>query len=215
MPTATCDKHSKEELKVYCMECKTAVCVICYIKQHSAHKCSDVDEVCEELRKQIGEDGDKVDSGIKSCDGVLSDLHKQKNVFIEEARRAEEEICAAAEQMKQLIERQKQKMVDELKAKENEKAKEVESVKEEIEFHRTALQSFRRYSAELRDKGTACDVTRAASGLRERAKELLAVDVADQLKKISLEAIKICFKPTDLLTTDSSEKLLGSIRFEG
>ena len=39
------------------------------------------------------------------------------------------------------------------------------------------MESFIRYSGELKEKGTACDIARAAGELRDRGEELLKFDV--------------------------------------
>ena len=37
---ATCDIHKDEEIKVFCLECKLAICMMCFIKSHKTHDCS-------------------------------------------------------------------------------------------------------------------------------------------------------------------------------
>jgi len=39
------------------------------------------------------------------------------------------------------------------------------------------MESYKKYVDEVRQKGTACDIARAASGLHDRADELLTFDV--------------------------------------
>jgi len=39
-----------------------------------------------------------------------------------------------------------------------------------------SVENYKKYVGGLREKGTACDVARAASGLHDRADELLAAD---------------------------------------
>jgi len=48
-----CDQHKDELLKIYCFDCKLAICVLCYIKSHNGHKCSDVNEVRDEFHRQM------------------------------------------------------------------------------------------------------------------------------------------------------------------
>jgi len=37
MPPAVCDQHKDEQLKIYCFECKSVICVLCYIELHNNH----------------------------------------------------------------------------------------------------------------------------------------------------------------------------------
>ena len=34
-----CDQHMGEELKIYCSDCKQVGCLMCFVQQHSSHKC--------------------------------------------------------------------------------------------------------------------------------------------------------------------------------
>ena len=60
MPLSYCDQHEDELLKIYCFECKLAICMMCYIKSHNGHKCSDVNEVRDDFSKQMASDSDNV-----------------------------------------------------------------------------------------------------------------------------------------------------------
>ena len=60
MPPTFCDQHKDEYLKIYCFGCKSAICMMCYIKSHNGHKCSDVSEVVDEFHTQMTDDVDTV-----------------------------------------------------------------------------------------------------------------------------------------------------------
>jgi len=115
-----------------------------------------------------------------------------------------------------LIDRHKQKLIDELNESKGKRIKELETVKQEIEFHLAALQSFRKYSEELRDKGTACDVARAASGLHERAKYLMAFDIRSHVSKFSSVGVSVFFTPRVLESGDTKHDagLIGVLNFK-
>ena len=52
-PENMCDKHSDKCLEIYCFDCKVAVCIMCYMKSHNSHKCSDIKEVADDLSKHV------------------------------------------------------------------------------------------------------------------------------------------------------------------
>jgi len=37
-----CEQHQSEEIKMYCQQCKVAVCVECFIESHYTHQCLDI-----------------------------------------------------------------------------------------------------------------------------------------------------------------------------
>jgi len=61
LPT-TCDVHKDKELEVFCLECKLEICMMCFIKSHKTHDCSDIADVSADLRKQVQSDTDNVRS---------------------------------------------------------------------------------------------------------------------------------------------------------
>jgi len=57
---AMCEKHKSEEIKVFCQECRVAICMMCFIKSHRTHDCSDIEEVSDNLRGLVVTDTVKV-----------------------------------------------------------------------------------------------------------------------------------------------------------
>ena len=60
-PPAYCEKHKYEQIKIYCFDCKTVSCMMCYIEIHSGHKCSDVNKVSAEFHSKLVEDIEELD----------------------------------------------------------------------------------------------------------------------------------------------------------
>jgi tripartite motif-containing protein 56 len=52
-----CDKHADRPLELYCFECKTNVCLMCFVVEHKHHECQDIKQVGEkpfyELRRPL------------------------------------------------------------------------------------------------------------------------------------------------------------------
>jgi len=79
----------------------------------------------------------------------------------------------------------------------------------------TALESFKRYSETLLKSGTACDVTRSANSLHDRADELMKFDVIGHVDS-SLPALNVTFKHTSsTLLNEDDRNLVGTITEEG
>jgi len=88
MPPTYCDQHKDENLKIYCLDCKSAVCMMCYIKSHNGNKWSDVNEVAEEFRKQMTNDVDNVAVGYERCKEMLERLDKEREDLNEQITKA-------------------------------------------------------------------------------------------------------------------------------
>jgi len=180
MPPSYCDQHHDKSIEIYCSDCKLAICMMCYIELHNAHKCSDISKVEDDFRKQMTSDVDNVAAGVERCREMLESLEKEKNDFGEQVRKTEIEVSKKAEQLKQMIDVHKEKLMNELSSMKQKRTKEIESLREEIERQLLSMDSYKKYVDEVRQKGTACDVARAASGLHDRADELLTFAVMEQ-----------------------------------
>jgi DNA-binding transcriptional MerR regulator len=176
-PESTCDKHRDKNLEIYCNECKIAVCMMCYIKSHKSHECADVKEVAEELGKRMKADGDGIERKAAECKEMLEKLSEEEKQFVALVDETEKEILDKCEEMKKLIEDHKSKLIEELSAAKRRQVKQVAIVRNEVERRLMMLGNFKKYSDELHEKGTACDIAKAATNVRERAKELLEFDI--------------------------------------
>lgn len=210
---AMCEQHKNEEIKVFCQECKVAICIMCFIKSHKTHDCSDIEEVSDNLRSLVVTDMDKVTDFLKKTEELLPRLEKGKNDVIKHLAGIEDEINTAAGKLIAAIQRDKVKLLSEVQTIKLKRVKQLETVKQEVEQHMTALESFKRYSETLLSSGTACDVTRSANSLHDRADELMKFDVIGHVDS-SLPPVNVTFASSTLLDRDD-RNLVGTITEEG
>jgi len=109
-----CDRHKDECLKIYCFDCKLAMCTMCYMTSHNGHKWSDVNEVKDDFSKQMASDIDSVSAGVDRVREMLESLEKEKKEHIEQVEKAGVEISEKAEQLKRMIDDHKEKLMNEL-----------------------------------------------------------------------------------------------------
>ena len=179
LPT-NCDTHEKEQLRIYCLDCESVICVTCYITNHNTHKCSDVKQIAETFRKQMARDAENTADGIQKCREMLEGLEKEKNDFEEQTKTKEKQISTMAEQLKQMIDDHKEKLMHELSSIKQKRINEIESVHEEIEIQLITLKNYKKYLDDLRQKGAACDIASCANGLHDRADDLLKFDAIER-----------------------------------
>jgi len=181
MPLSNCGTHVGEQVRIYCLECEVSTCVLCYIESHNSHKCSDIGKVADEFLKQMTVDIDNVRTGVDKTRDMLEKLKKEMNDFSRQVAKAKMEIVKKAEQLKQMIDVHKKKLMNELSAMKQKRMKEIESLREEIERQWLSMESYHKEVDEVRQKGTACDIARVASDLHNRADELLKFDVIERM----------------------------------
>jgi len=210
---AMCEQHKSKEIKVFCQECKVAICVMCFIKSHKTHDCSDIEEVSDNLRGLVVTDTDKVTTCLKKTEELLPRIEKEKNDVIKHLDGIEDEINTEADKMIAAIQCHRQKLLSEVEAIRLKRVKQLEVVKQEVEQHMTALESFKRYSKTLLSSGTACDVTRSANSLHDRADELIKFDIIGHVDS-SLPPVNVTFTSSTLLDP-VNENLVGTIIVNG
>ena len=180
MPPSYCDQHEDESLKIYCFDCKMAICMMCYIELHNTHKCSNINKVENAFRKQIESCVDSISNGVEKCGEMLESLQNEKNDFAEQIARKGKQVCAMSEQLRKIIEDNRERLMNELSSMKQKRMEEIESLREEIERQLRSMKSYKKYLEEVRQKGTACDIARTSNGLHDRADELLKFDVIER-----------------------------------
>jgi len=212
LPFSTCEKHVDKYLEIFCFDCKLAICMICHINTHNKHKCSGVNEIAGVFQEQMASDVmGKMTDGVSQCREILAKIEKEKNDFTEQIAKAEMEISEKAEQLKRMIDVHKAKLVEELSSMKQKRMKWVESLREKIERQLLSMESYKKYVNEVRQKGTACNIERSASGLHDRADELLNFD--DDIKRTlhHLGHADVMFTSSDFVVDDVN-KTLGQLR---
>ena len=196
LPT-TCDTHKDKEIEVFCLECELAICMMCFIKSHKTHDCSDIEEVSMDCRKQVKRDTDKITELLKKIGWVLPRFEKAKNDLINRLAHIEGEINTAADKLIAAVERDRQKLLSEVESIKLKRVKQLETVKQEVEQHMAAMESVKQYSDILLSSGTACDVTRSANSLHSKAEELMMFDVISHVDS-SLPSLNVKFTSSSL-----------------
>jgi len=210
-PPANCDKHVDEALKIYCHDCRLVICMMCYIKDHNSHKCSDINEVVDEFRQQMKTDVSGVADDVDKCQEKLQQLTTEKKDFYRQVSKSEKEIREKTKQLKQMIDRHEELLLTELKSVNAKRTKEIEAAYNEVECQLAARESYKKYVREILEKGTACDIARAANGLHDRAEELLMSDVT-QRTVADLGHAVVTFKSSNLVA-DDAKKTIGELQF--
>jgi len=209
LPT-TCDTHKGEEIKLFCLKCQLAICMMCFVMSHKTHDCSDIEKVSTDRRTQLKSDTDKISELLKMIEGVLPRFEKEKNDLVNRLAYTEMEINTAADKLIAAVERDRVKLLSEVESIKVKRVKQLEMVKQEVEQHMAALESLQQYSETLLSSGTACDVTRSASSLHSRAEELMMFDVIGHMDN-SLPSINVNFTSSLL----GIRNLVGTVTAEG
>jgi len=167
------------------------------------------EKTLDAFRSLVVSDTEQVTNLFSITEEVLKRLETEKSDVIKHLAGIEDEINTAADKLVAAIQRDKAKLLSEVESIRQKRIKQLETVKQEVEQHRTALESFVRDSETLLSSGTACDVTRSAISLHDRADELVKFDVIGHVDS-SLPLANVAFTPSRLLVRDDGN-LVGTV----
>lgn len=207
--SAACEKHQGEQLKLYCLECKLPLCLLCHVEAHHTHKCSDFNDLSDKLRHQMTADANRLEEGLRKCGELLKGLDADKQRLSDQATRTALAICDRANHLHAETERQKVKLLNELSLNIQGRNKTVDGVRKEIEMRLTLLEGLKTYTEELASKGTPCDVARETEVLRNRTEELLNLDAIHRTLN-DVGSIEIQLTPS-VLSDGNNGNIVGKV----
>jgi hypothetical protein len=210
-PPAVCEKHLEEHVKIYCFDCKTVSCIMCYIELHNNHKCADVNKVSEDFRVEMTADIEKLSTLFDDYAEKIKSLENNKTEFVEKIKEAERKTCEQAEHLHDLIDRHKLALLNELDEIKKNRIKEIDNVHENVKQFKSMVESLKNYLKQIQSKGTASDVVREANGLKARLNDLMN----DESKSVdecyaSLRTVRISFCACDMKLNDA-DNIVGKV----
>jgi len=170
---SSCDRHKDEQLKLYCHDCNENVCLMCYAVKHRNHNSAEIPEVADDFVLRMNDDDQQIQSALNAVREQSAETKQHETEFLSSVEDVKQTVLATGDVIKRLVDRQINDVLMELQSVMSESAKQAESVQEAYQLALVSLESFHTYSRELLDKGRLSDITRAASELHNRAKELL------------------------------------------
>jgi B-box zinc finger len=208
--STVCDRHKNEPVKIYCYDCETAVCMMCYVKDHNLHKCSDVEEAAEEFRAALMKDVQIIRNALNRFDKTLKVLDSKRGNFQDEVKKAEDAICKRADELKTKIEVDKQNLMAELNDIESSRHKQIDKVVRELAQEKSLVERLNAYCDELSKKGAASELSHQAGNLRTQVTELANVRKdAETMEKLG--SVDVKFLPSRCWTSECDNNLVGQI----
>ena len=140
-----CEKDPGETVKMYCMDCKVNICVVCFATEHQRHECKKIEVMADEVGQQIDVDVDQVSKRVSEIQSKLHQLETSSTKFNEHVDDVEMSVKHKAAEMKQLIDRQMNDILDELKTVKQKVTKDVSSLRQSLETSLVVVESFTAY----------------------------------------------------------------------
>ena len=205
-----CNQHKDQKIQMYCLDCEVAVCMACFIIKHNGHKCSDIGEVTQGLKDQIKKDIEKSNEMFLKVNEQSGNLEKVLRDFEHDTRDIQTQIVRRGDEIKQLVDKHVQSLLQGLNEEKTRKIKEFENVREELQVQKLSLESFMKYSQKVLDKAIPSDIACFATELRTRAENLTKMKIVPVGKQVRVSLV-----PSDLNMFSDARNIVGTTSFSG
>ena len=135
--------------------------MLCHVTNHTNHKCCEINQSAKEFQTQLSDDMTKVSSCMQQSQNKIECVERDRQKFLDQLSAADCEISKMCDQLRSLIDAQQKKLMKELDCIKRKRVKEMESRRDEDERHLVMLESVKKYCEEMKEKGTACDISRS------------------------------------------------------
>jgi len=201
-----CDQHKDDRLKLYCHDCEITVCLMCFVVNHNGHKCADVEKAAGEFIQQFDSTIESVSSRIDGFHVAMAQVDTEVTQFLSAMDQSGTSIQQRWEAVNQITEKHANRLLQEVQTAKSDGLKEASNRSEELKLAVTSLESFKVYLAELKTKGSPCDVASAVKAMRSRAGELLETCVIPS----DYHAPCVSFAPINIdELTNEEQNLIG------
>ena len=205
--THQCDKHDGKRLEIYCMDCKVAVCTVCFLKEHKHHDGSDMMEFVEEQTNQISENVDAIGKLSVEVNRQIEKLELSLKEFPDSVAETERIIMKKAEDLKRMVDDHVEVLLQKLNLLMSEYMKNLTTAIKELQGQNNSLNSYATYVGKVIKSASPSYFASVAHGFNSRAAVLKTLKTANT--EICSEITLI---PSDLQDfTTSWKNLIGKI----
>ena len=95
-----CEKHNDKPLELYCSDCKLIVCLMCFALEHNTHKCSELSDVSEEMKKKLKKNDPLLSRSLNECQSELAECNEHKTSLLKQISVAEKSIMHRGQRLK-------------------------------------------------------------------------------------------------------------------
>ena len=208
----SCVLHPTRKIRMYCLDCRMSICMMCFAEGHRSHRCSNVGNVSRDIRRQLQAEIERLSAQIAEAKDRMSRLQGEKAVVARQVKNSENSVARRSADVKAIVEKHALSLVEELGQIRAKKMKEIDAETDELQ----------RYISSI---GT---VQSRIKGIKERSR-IGGVDVLRDVKDVQVKIdeldksyvirryfpVQIAFKVNDLeeLIKDDLTNFVG--RTEG
>ena len=216
LPPGVCELHRQRVLDVYCTDCKTVVCAMCFIKDHNKHAGEDVDNIVHDFRKQIESNTEAINDCKAKAQTKKAELLDMREEIQRSVEKLEGDVKNRADELIELIDKHKAILLQDLRTIKESKLKETQITADDIATYLSCLETYNSYSQKMLAKGSASDICGAFSNLSIRMIELQ--EQCQAMIERETQSFNTCFRKSELdefLEYGGCDNFIGDIQGNG
>ena len=208
---SVCELHEQKVLDVYCADCKTVVCAICFIDDHKNHEGSHVNKFVDGFRKQIESNAEAINECRSQAETKKAELLKVKEDIQKRVETLECDMENRKDELKQLADKHATSLLQGLCSIRQSKLKEIQMETDDIDTYLSSLETYNSYCQKIMAKGSASDICRAFSDLSVRAVELQ--EQCQPMIEREIQSFNFRFRKSELeeILKETCDNLIGEI----
>lgn len=207
-----CNQHSKKETEMYCFNCKTLICMMCFAEEHRSHKCLGLEKAVEGFRGEIAIDLNQMEFFSKEASDKICEIENHRKKFQGELENTEKLILKRGKQLKERVDERLSLLLNELNSVRFKGEKQLE-IEKEVERHRISVESLVLYYKELITKGSSTEISRGMDELSCRIKDIK--DNHSRHIQHQIQLNEIVFASSKVEQFLEGDTIVGSIEDEG
>ena len=163
-----CDQHPDMKLDLYCDTCQVPVCTTCCLLTHQQHKYRKLATVAQGCQDKLAEHSKTAARHIGTLDMHREELEASQTNIQRDADKACQEVHQAADELRSLVTKREQHLIQHIREKEKTALLEVKAACKETELNKATMQSLQSYIQALQVSGNIADQVVHTPGVQEQ-----------------------------------------------
>lgn len=158
-----CIHRGRVNLNIFCSDCKTVVCALCFVETHQLHKGADATKVADDFRKSMKDTAKELSEKLSEVEEKNAELDHNKEEIFQVVEDLERDVRHRFEELKEFGEKQMKELLSELETVRIDRFKDIENMKVILNQHKVDLESTKTHCDKLSSNKSVLTVCRACT----------------------------------------------------
>jgi len=162
LPAALCSKHRGKPVELYCYQCSTNICMMCFAVEHQQHRCLEIEEAAAQFAAEI--DARVYTDVVSRINDIQSDVKKadkERVAFSDSVTEVRRNVKKQGEEIKRLVDTQVAELTQQIEAMQMEGFSRIDLKKSKLETELAPVRNLQSSWERAKSSGRPSDITQA------------------------------------------------------